>query len=235
MISRHARIQDKKATRRGIFLLILSLLLLGALLFLGLPTLAKFAGLVVNLQESGKIPEAEDKTAPAPPIFYTNIPNITSERSLKLEGSTESGATVHIFLNDSKVKEFIVGENGNFETSLTLDNGENIIWAKARDQAGNESSESVRLKTTYDGDAPPLEIFEPADGASFSGEKSVTVRGKTEKGARVTVNKRLAIVSSEGEFSQKVTLTDGENTITVMVVDEGKNETEKTLKITYTP
>lgn len=236
MISRHARIQDKKATRNGVLLLFLSLLLLGGLLIFGIPTLAKFAGLVVNLQGSGQSVESADKNAPAPPVFYTTVPEATKEKILKLEGATEGGSTLFVYLNNDQTKEFIVGAGGNFDIKLTLTEGENLIWANARDLAGNKSGESGKIKVFYDSQAPILEITEPGDNAAFSGsEKSITVRGITEKGARVTVNDRLAIVSSEGAFSQKVTLTEGENIILVTVADEADIETEKTLKVTYTP
>ncbi|TSC90453.1 MAG: Uncharacterized protein G01um10145_125 [Microgenomates group bacterium Gr01-1014_5] len=235
MISRHARIQDKKATRSGVLLLFLSLLLLGGLLVFGIPALAKFAGLVVNLQGSQPI-ESEDKNTPAPPVFYTTVPSSVKEEILKLEGMAEGGSTVFVYLNDEKVKEFVVPNSGNFDVKLTLAEGENLIWAVTRDLAENKSGESGRIKVSYDSQAPILEITEPADATAFSGsEKSITVRGITEKGARVTVNDRLAIVSPEGAFSQKVTLTEGENIILVTVVDEGENETEKTLKVIYQP
>ena len=236
MISRHARIQDKKATRSGFLLLLLSLLLLGGLLFFGIPTLAKFAGIVVNLQENKQSIESEDKNTPAPPVFYTTVPGSVKEEILKLEGMAEGGSTVFVYLNDEKVKEFMVPNSGNFDVKLSLQEGENLIWAVTRDLAENKSGESGKIKVFYDSQAPILEITEPADNAAFSGsEKSITVRGITEKGARVTVNDRLAIVSQEGAFSQKVTLTEGENIILVTVVDEGENETEKTLKVTYQP
>lgn len=236
MISRHARVQDKKAARRGVLLLFLSLLLLGGLLFFGVPTLAKFAGFVVNLQGSGQSIETDDKSAPAPPIFYTTVPGSTKENRLKLNGTAEGGATLFIFQNDEKIKEFVVSETSNFDIELSLDTGENTIWAVVRDSAGNESGESGKIRVILDNEPPSLEVITPADNSSFTGgEKSITVQGKTEKGTRVMVNDRLAMVSGDGTFSQKVNLAEGENIITIVVVDEGENETEKVLKVTYQP
>lgn len=236
MISRHARIQDKKATRRGVLLLLLSFLLFAGLLFFGIPALAKFANLIVNLQTSSQPAEKEDKTPPSPPVFFTVVSRITREEILSLDGSTEGGTTVFIYLNDDKIRELTVAENGNFSLELSLATGENTIFAKAKDEAGNESGESGKIKIAYDSEAPSLEIIQPQDGASFSGtENSIIVKGKTEKDTRLTVGDRLAIISPDGNFSQKIALVEGENIIVITVKDGGENETEKTLKVTYTP
>jgi cytoskeletal protein RodZ len=74
---------------------------------------------------------------------------------------------------------------------------------------------------------PELVILEPITG--FVSETSeVVLRGKTERGARVSVNGEASFVGNEGEFSEKLTLQPGVNTVTVVAInrfDKSKTET----------
>lgn len=63
------------------------------------------------------------------------------ERRIKVLGKTEKEAQV--FVNESQV---IVNAEGNFSTEYSLNNGENIITIKAKDQASN-ITESLRRVT----------------------------------------------------------------------------------------
>lgn len=74
---------------------------------------------------------------------------------------------------------------------------------------------------------PALVILEPTSGAVIE-TSEVVLRGKTEKGARVSVNGEASFVGSEGEFSEKLTLQQGVNTVSVVAInrfDKSKTET----------
>jgi len=68
-----------------------------------------------------------------------------------------------------------------------------------------------------------LTVFQPADGAYF-GESNIIVRGRTTPGAKVTVNNTESEVGSNGGFSAKVSLYEGENHIVV----EARNQAGET-------
>lgn len=61
-----------------------------------------------------------------------NGKNIQGERRLKISGKTEANAEV--FVNDSRV---ITDSEGTFTTEYYLNDGENVIVVKSRDQATN--------------------------------------------------------------------------------------------------
>ncbi|OGI21944.1 MAG: hypothetical protein A2808_02240 [Candidatus Moranbacteria bacterium RIFCSPHIGHO2_01_FULL_55_24] len=75
---------------------------------------------------------------------------------------------------------------------------------------------------------PRLVILEPEAGSVVETSEA-TLRGKTDKGARVSVNGKAAFVGSEGEFSEKLTLQQGLNTIVVVSINRFEKEKTETL------
>lgn len=78
--------------------------------------------------------------------------------------------------------------------------------------------------------APRLVILEPANSAVVE-TSEVTVHGKTDKGARVSINNQPVFVASEGEFTDKLILQPGLNTITVVAVNRFDKEKSETLSL----
>lgn len=83
---------------------------------------------------------------------------------------------------------------------------------------------------------PLLVVLAPENGAVIEGE-SVTISGKTDKGARVTMNSQSVFVSDDGSFGDTLVLQPGVNTITLRT--ENRFQKEKTLMLSvearYTP
>lgn len=73
--------------------------------------------------------------------------------------------------------------------------------------------------------APYLVIIEPADGAIIEGSTTY-VRGRTDREAKLTINRQPTIVNGGGEFSELVRLQPGVNTLTITSVN--KFDKEKT-------
>ncbi|MEK7188399.1 MAG: hypothetical protein AAB685_00930, partial [Patescibacteria group bacterium] len=120
--------------------------------------------------------------------------------------------------------------------ALNLLEGENILYAKASDQVGNQSSQSKKHKIVFDNKAPQIEILEPVDGASFSGEKSnVAVKGSTNEASDIFINEKLASTDSKGNFYISISLAEAENIINLKARDPAGNETEKSLTVYYYP
>lgn len=78
---------------------------------------------------------------------------------------------------------------------------------------------------------PLLIITQPSDGAVIGSE--VTIEGKTDPAAAVTVNDQEILKNKDGSFIQILSLTPGKYTITVMAVgNNGKKTTEqRTIRI----
>lgn len=227
-------------TRRGVLLLILSIGLFLFLLFGGIPLLIQFAALVGNLK-SPSVPIAqEDKTPPVPPSFNPPLPEYTQSEKIIVTGRAEAGSTLKVYKNDIKIKEILIDDSSKFSLEIPIDKGENTIWATATDSAGNESGLSSSFRVIYGKEPPKLNITRPSDNEAFyDPDKTITVEGNIERkediDIKVTVNDRLTIVGSDGKFSVKVNLSEGQNTLTVTAEDPAGNKTEKTLTVSYTP
>jgi len=84
--------------------------------------------------------------------------------------------------------------------------------------------------------APRLVILSPQNGAVVESSE-IIVTGKTDKGARVSINNQPVFVGGAGEFSDKLILQSGLNTITVVSINRFDKEKSETLSIEahYTP
>jgi cytoskeletal protein RodZ len=84
--------------------------------------------------------------------------------------------------------------------------------------------------------APRLVILSPANGTTVEASE-VEVRGKTDRGARVSINNQSVFVGSDGDFSDKLILQAGLNTVTVIAVNRFDKEKSETFSIEakYTP
>ena len=236
MLSRRHRVQERKANRNGVLLLLLSGILLIVMFFYGLPFLARFATIVNDFKSSSNPVVADDKTPPTPPQLIDLPSQAVAEQEVTLSGRGESGSIVKIFRNEKEIKELVVDESSTFQFSLKLDEGENRIKLTAQDQAGNFTDFLEVYKIYYDTKAPEIEITKPQDGQSFFGvDKNIAIEGKTEKDAQLTINDRMVIISIDGSFSQKVKLEEGENELLIVVQDQAGNKTEKTIKVNFTP
>lgn len=240
MISRRYRVQEKKLTRKGVFLLLFSVVLLIFLLFAGIPLLAQFAAFTATLKSSSSPIAQEDKTPPTPPSFDPPLPGYTQSEKITAVGRAEAGSTVIIYKNGEKNKEFIVDGSSKFSVDISLDPGENVIDATATDISGNVSGLSTRYRIVYGKEPPKLTVTKPLDGENLYGDiKAITVEGNVAKDSgadiRVTVNERLAIIDSGGNFSTQIPLSEGENTMVIVATDEAGNKTEKTVTVFYTP
>ncbi len=207
------------------------------LIFVGVPSFIKLAGWWGDMNSSSAGPTDGDTLAPAPPRLSLAT-DATNSSILNLAGYSEPGTSVEIFLNQQSVKTVTTEATGQFlANDLTLQEGNNEIYAKAKDEAGNESAASKTETLLYDSTPVKLEIESPQDGATFygSGQKKLEVKGTAEPEAEVTVNNRGVIVDQNGKFVTTLQLADGEQLIKIAAKDEAGNETEKEIKVTYSP
>ncbi len=77
---------------------------------------------------------------------------------------------------------------------------------------------------------PPLTITSPA--TPLTNSPSVTVAGRTEVGATLTIDGTPAAVAGDGSFSETFTLTDGAYTFTVVATDTLGQTTSATATVT---
>ncbi len=173
----------------------------------------------------------------APPVL--NIPyEATNTASIKVRGYSQPESKVEIYLDDELKSETEVSSDGSFTTDeISLNLGSNNLSGKTIDEKGNKSFSSKPIRITYESEKPLLEVKDPQDNLVVTGDKKVTVSGTTNanKGINVTAGGIRLIVSSEGQFSQVIDISEGDNNIVIIATDTAGNTTQVTRKVTHQP
>jgi len=201
----------------------------------GADLIIKFINLITPNGEETVLETTRDNLPPPPPQLDP-LPEATNSAFLVISGRAEKGAELILFQDGEEKEKTSVGDEGEFAfNQITLEDGENIFLARARDGAGNESQPSLAQTVILDEQPPELTIDSPQDGETINDKKEISIKGKTEKEAIVMVNDRQVVVGLEGNFEASYFLAEGENEIIVVAKDKAGNKTEKTIKIKYQP
>lgn len=114
--------------------------------------------------------------------------------------------------------------------AANLPDGANKIELQVSDNDGNKSDNAI-VNFVISTAAPTLNVTSPADNLLTNVNK-VTVSGTAAAGsqnvtiAEVTVNGKKVTIGAGGAFSTEITLTEGDNTITIVAKDNlGKTTT----------
>ncbi|MGH9382484.1 MAG: FecR domain-containing protein [Thermoanaerobaculia bacterium] len=95
-------------------------------------------------------------------------------------------------------------------------------------------SEARRLEVRSD-TVPPYLLIERPEPDRVLRQAPVTVSGRSEPGARLTVEEQGVGIDDAGRFEHNLSPTEGDNVVTVRVVDPAGNETTRSHHITYMP
>lgn len=216
---RKLRKEEVAAYRRIGLATVLVVGLLVAGYFIGVPLIARMGGDDVDPASLNKL-GTKDTIPPSTPRL-DSLPEAVRSAAMTVKGTAESSATVTLFIDEKKMASVVVDRDGHFEGDLELQNGLNTITAVATDPAGNSSRPSqavaVLLKTT----PPQLRLTEEIPGQTD--RSLLTVKGKTEAGASVTINDRAVILADDNSFETDVSLKEGENTIKIVATDRAGN------------
>ncbi len=230
------RRNERKSRNNFILTGFLIIFLLYAFLTWILPNLIGGLTLINRLHSQPKpSPLINEEATLAPPVL--NIPfEATNTATIKVKGYASAHTKVDVYVDDQKKSTAEVQDDGSFianDVDLTL--GLNTISGKTVNGKG-ESLSSKPIRITYSNQKPKLQVTSPSNGQLVKGgDKKVTVSGSTDAGDEITVNGQKFIVNSDGNFSQFVSLNDGDNTLTVVARDSVGNTNETSLKVTYEP
>ena len=138
---------------------------------------------------------------------------------------------------DGLIKGYINGKaatvdaGGAFSADVTLVEGANVITYRVEDDAGNNQSKTTRV--TVDTAVPDIKDISPVSGSEVPNtQTTVWIQGKTEGGAKVSVNNKTTTAGTNGDFTVEVPLAVGPNTITITVTDKAGNTKTQTMTIT---
>lgn len=176
----------------------------------------------------------EDVLPPQPPVLAA-LPEATNSARLKIEGYTEADAELSVWLNEELEEVDQADDEGNFVVWIKLDEGENVVLVKAKDEAGNESLSATK-RVEFDKKPLEMSLENPQDGSEYFGEQNQTieVKGSINKSeVQVTINGLYTSVDSEGVFSHALRLSEGDNTIEVIATDPAGNSSNVSLSVRY--
>lgn len=179
------------------------------------------------VDKAGNVSSMTKKISYKSSPFYLTVSqpsdsSLTNQTSVAVLGFTDPTATVNV-----NGLQTTVLPSGSFQLDVALTvEGLNTITIQAKDSTG--AILNVVKQVTRDTIPPMLTVSTPSP-AFLTNNPVALVTGVSESGAAVTVNG--ASVSS-GSFSQSVTLTEGNNTVSVVAKDKAGNAT--TVNVTGT-
>ncbi|WP_246521437.1 S8 family peptidase [Ornithinibacillus massiliensis] len=167
--------------------------------------------------------EKPEITSPADGTF-------TNEATVTVEGTASPTTTVSLLNNDTELGTAEIGEDGSFSFDIELEEGQNNLQAVTYVN-GEQATASEVVTVTLDTIAPELNVLNVEDGQKTNRE-TLTVQGMVHDDnlSTVTVNGQAASVE-DGEFSKRIMLDEGENTIEVVATDEAGNTTTQTFTV----
>lgn len=226
--------QKKNYFRQIIFLSILILFFLFFLFTYGLKFIVNISLFLANLSHPQRnINYSKSEIINEfllPPEIY-NIPTATNSSNIKINGKAESGKKLLIFVNGQIQHDFDL-QDDFFETEITLEPSENLIYLVIKDPKTNKKRQSDLYKVVYKNKKPELAIISPENNSKVTQEE-IKIEGKTEKEVFVKINNNPVVVNADGQFSYLVRLQQGENKFMISASDIAGNEEQKELTINY--
>lgn len=232
-ISHRLRVKEKKVFKKlfwSFFIFIGSGILA---VYAGLPLLAKIA---IGLSRLGNNETAVEKTGPGK-IFkpiVDPLPVATNSANIRVSGFSEKERKIFVLVNGQETVNAYTDDEGKFKfSSIMLNPGENKIEVIAEFQ--DNRSEATEYYVTYKNEPPNLEVSQPEDGQIFISDNKTEIIGITDSGNSVSINDHLIIVDKNGNFRYQVTLSSGENSFMIKAEDEAGNNSQKEIKVNYSP
>jgi len=142
--------------------------------------------------------------------------------SIAIIGGSSAGLSVFYRING--------GAETPYVSPIQVPDGNITVVYYARDILGNQENPntlSFKVKTTL----PQITILSPTEGSSGR-VQNVTLTGRTEVGAILTVAGVAVPVSAQGEFQTQVTLKGGQQSIMLTAIDMAGNVGQAQLKVT---
>lgn len=231
--SRLDKISRRHYEKNILFILIAIIIILVVFFVYGVPLLIKYSVFIGGIKNSDdKYTSKTNSSYIAPPVLDP-LPSATNKEKITVSGSAQPKQTIKLYINGKYVDKVTVNENGSFSfENALLDEGDNNISAKSLNLS-RESDYSQNVSIKYIDKLPSLDINKPNDQQIISqGDSHISVEGKTDPDALVSINDYQTIVDNDGNFSYLLNLQKGENKIKVVATDEAGNKTIKELSVT---
>lgn len=230
--SRLVKKEEKKVSKQALKLIFFGTVILLLFIFVVMPNLIK---LFFSILDKESPLDQSDTVPPQTPILSAVPPEATFSATLNLTGYAEAESKVILVLNNNIDSEVVVDNDGQFNYELALVEGDNELALYGIDGAGNESLKTRSYRIVRDDEAPVLEVTEPTEGQKIELKKNrtLTVKGKTETGIKLTLNGRLLSINDDGDFTGSYYLNEGKNELKFLAVDQAGNQTEQIISVEF--
>ncbi len=191
-------------------------------------------GTLFGFLSSSRYVSTKDTTPPQPPIIY-EFPTKTKESTASVKGYAEPASKIKIFVNGPEVQTTVTDTTGQFNLfDLPLINGKNTIFAKASDEAGNESENSKSIYIEVDTQKPEITIDSPKDKSIIKNlDKRITIKGKLSEKGSLKIDDRLVVIKPDLTFEFLLGVKEGTSEIKLLATDEAGNTKDDKITITY--
>lgn len=231
--SRLERNRDEDITKKTILLGVLTVIVFVLILVFGLPLLVKFSIFLGETKMKNSKDGGEKVLPPLPPRIVLPF-EATNTSKINIGGLAEANVEVELLKNDVSMGSIKANEVGEFRfEGVDLERGSNEFGAIATAERGGRSDVSKIIDIVFDDRAPEFEMLNPVESELTVDNPDFDVIGKTEKGAIVIINGRMAVIDSEGKFKLKLQLNSGKNEVEITVKDNAGNEAKKKIILTY--
>ncbi|MFA5034618.1 MAG: FlgD immunoglobulin-like domain containing protein [Candidatus Margulisiibacteriota bacterium] len=148
------------------------------------------------IDKSGSFVIGTDLTPPEPPTV--NQPKTPTASSLiNVSGTAEHNSTVALNMNGNIYHKTVNSPDWSV-SNIGISEGENIIFATAKDTAGNISKSSNKITVIKD-TTPPILIVSNADNLYLPSKNTVNLSASASDGGSPTCEVRLSIKDPEGK------------------------------------
>ncbi|MDQ3238951.1 MAG: Ig-like domain-containing protein [bacterium] len=227
--------------KRIVFIVIITFIILGSLIFYGIPALVTFVDAWDTAKNSNvKKSNSNELVAPLSRPSFQSLPNsATNSADIVLKGFASAGSTVHLKINGVDFGNVVADNSGAFTYSkITLKEGDNTIIAFASDAGGRKSEESNAATIKFDTRPPTLDVTSPNPNEVFSGsgKNIIEIKGKTSEATQMYVNESWVILNSDGSFSYSYQIQPGESSLIMFAMDDaGNRSVQVERKVTFNP
>jgi bacillopeptidase F len=166
----------------------------------------------------------------APVITSPKDGTYTNKDKITVEGTSAPSTDIHILNNGKEIQTVKASETGKFEAVVSLEDNENKLTVKASTEQGM-TGESSPIVVTYDNQKPDLSITSP-EGDTKTNREVIKVEGTVSDANLNWVKVNGAKVKvTDGTYSHRVLLDNGENIINVVAKDLAGNKMKQSVTV----
>ncbi len=232
--SRLSKLEEKRNTRTAVLLILGTITIIIAGIFLGIPGMIKLARFFGDIRSAGGNNKTDLIPPPPPQILFSF--DATNSATIKLNGLSEPESTIYLTQNSKPAGKTTAGVDGTYRfDQVSLADGSNKFSSVAIDEAGNTSLASTEVNIFYSNKEPQFVIDSPTDRQTVSGKNPVIeVKGSVDVSvSRLTINERFVIIGNDKRFTTTTALNKGDNLLVFVAVDRAGNQSRKEIIVKY--